>query len=346
MSEHRALFLEERQGSFKVGTRPTPSPRAGEILVKALAAGLNPADWKIHRGHLVEVFPAILGLEGAGEVVETGEGVSNFRRGDKVLYQCVPDNDNYGGFQEYILAHAETTPKLPSNITFDEAASIPVGVATAAIPLYSLPPTGTSLKAPWDGGRGQYAGQPALIFGGACCVGQYAIQFARISGFYPIIVTASLHSMALVTSLGATHVVDRKQLSSQIAVEVAKITSAPIRLVFDAVGVESTQEVGYEILADDGNMITAGRLQIKEKEGSRKVVVSPFVSLQVPVNRAFGVEFVKHLPQLIERGEIRPNRVEVLPGGLDGVESGIKRLRDNLVSGMKLVVRPGETETE
>lgn len=113
--------------------------------------------------------------------------------------------------------------------------------------------------------------------------------------------------MALVTSLGATHVVDRKQPSSQIAVEVAKITSAPIRLVFDAVGVESTQEVGYEILADDGNMITAGRLQIKEKEGSRKVVVSPFVSLQVPVNRAFGVEFVKHLPQLIERGEIRVN---------------------------------------
>lgn len=44
--------------------------------------------------------------------------------------------------------------------------------------------------------------------------------------------------------------------------------------------------------------------------------------------------------------DCQPNRVEVLPGGLDGVESGIKRLRDNLVSGMKLVVRPGETETE
>lgn len=78
------------------------------------------------------------------------------------------------------------------------------------------------------------------------------------------------------------------------------------------------------------------------------------------VSRAFGVEFAKHLRQLIERGEIKvnllflirmkadfdcqPNRVEVLPGGLDGVESGIKRLRDNLVSGMKLVVRLGETE--
>lgn len=54
MPWHRALFLQEKQGSFKVGTRPTPSPRAGEILVKALAAELNPADWKIHRGQWVQ----------------------------------------------------------------------------------------------------------------------------------------------------------------------------------------------------------------------------------------------------------------------------------------------------
>ncbi|KAI6033267.1 hypothetical protein F5J12DRAFT_205513 [Pisolithus orientalis] len=94
--------------------------------------------------------------------------------------------------------------RLPSNITFDKAASIPMGVATAAIPLYSLPPAGISLKAPWDGGRGQYAGQPALIFGGACCGGNTRFNFARISGLYPIIVTASPYSTAVVTSLGAT----------------------------------------------------------------------------------------------------------------------------------------------
>lgn len=80
-----------------------------------------------------------------------------------------------------------------------------MGVATAAIPLYSLPPAGISLKAPWDGGRGQYAGQPALIFGGACGMHvQKRFNFARISGLYPIIVTASPYSTAVVTSLGAT----------------------------------------------------------------------------------------------------------------------------------------------
>lgn len=77
--------------------------------------------------------------------------------------------------------------------------------------------------------------------------------------------------------------------------------------MFDAVGVESTQEVGYETLSGDGNMITVHRLLIKEKEGSRKVVVWPFGSLQVPVHRVFGVEFAKHLRKLIERGEIKVN---------------------------------------
>lgn len=77
--------------------------------------------------------------------------------------------------------------------------------------------------------------------------------------------------------------------------------------MFDAVGAESTQEVGYETLSDDGNMITVHRLLIKEKEGSRKVVVWPCGSLQIPVNRAFGVEFAKRLRKLIERGEIKVN---------------------------------------
>ncbi|KAI6002872.1 hypothetical protein EDD15DRAFT_1432033 [Pisolithus albus] len=210
------------------------------------------------------------------------------------------------------------------------------GVATDAIPLYSLPPTCISLKAPWEGGGGQYAGQPTLIFGGACCVGQYAIQFARISGFCPITVTASPHS----TALCATHVVDRNQPLSQIAAEVAKVTRGRVRDPF------GRWQYGYSTpLTGQG-----GR---REPQGGR-------LAVRELVSRAFGVEFAKHLRQLIERGEIKvnllflirmkadfdcqPNRVEVLPGGLDGVESGIKRLRDNLVSGMKLVVRLGETE--
>ncbi|KAI6021549.1 hypothetical protein BKA83DRAFT_29041 [Pisolithus microcarpus] len=313
MPWHRALFLQEKQGSFKVGTRPTPSPRAGEILVKALAAELNPADWKIHRGQWVQ-----------GDV-------SNFKRGDK-LYQCVPDN-------KYILAHADTTPKLPSNITFDEAASIPVGMAMAAIPL---------LKAPWEGGCGQYAGQPAHIFGGACCVGQYTIQFARISGFCPIIVTS------FSAQHGACHVPRcHSRLSTatshrhKIAAEVAKIASAPIQLVFDAVGAESTQEVGYETLSGrwqyDYSTPLTDQGERREPQGGR-LALRELASTCTIARLVLSLQ--NSLRKLIERGEIKPNRVEVLPGSLDGVESGIKRLRDNLVSGMKLVVRPGETETE
>ena len=69
--------------------------------------------------------------------------------------------------------------QLPDNITFEQAASVPLGVGTTTIPLYSPSPLGVGLKTPWDGGRGYYADQPTLILGGAGSVGQYGTSQPR-----------------------------------------------------------------------------------------------------------------------------------------------------------------------
>ena len=88
MSQQKALLIEKKNGPFVVGTRAVPTPGAGDLLVKVHAAGLNPVDWKIQvYGIFVETFPAVLGTDGAGEVVEVGEGVEGWSKGDKV---CVP----------------------------------------------------------------------------------------------------------------------------------------------------------------------------------------------------------------------------------------------------------------
>ena len=85
MTTHKALLLLEKQGSLAVRDIETPKPGPGEILVKVEAAALNPLDWKIQAyGLIVEKYPAILGFDGAGTVVEVGEDVTSFAVGDRV----------------------------------------------------------------------------------------------------------------------------------------------------------------------------------------------------------------------------------------------------------------------
>lgn len=80
-----ALLLLAKQGKFAVVPRPVPKPGTGEILIKILAAGLNPVDWKIQQyGFAVEEYPAVIGQDIAGVVEEIGQGVTTFARGDKV----------------------------------------------------------------------------------------------------------------------------------------------------------------------------------------------------------------------------------------------------------------------
>ena len=84
-SQQKALLLQSKLGQFAVETVPVSKPGSGEILVKVEAAALNPLDWKIQAyGLIVEKYPAILGFDGSGTVVEVGEDVTSFAVGDRV----------------------------------------------------------------------------------------------------------------------------------------------------------------------------------------------------------------------------------------------------------------------
>lgn len=81
----KALLLDAKFGKLVVDTIPVPKPGPGDILVKVHAAALNPVDWKIHKyGIFVQTFPAILGSDISGDVEEIGEGVLDFKKGDRV----------------------------------------------------------------------------------------------------------------------------------------------------------------------------------------------------------------------------------------------------------------------
>jgi NADPH:quinone reductase-like Zn-dependent oxidoreductase len=90
-TEQKALLLQAKFADFVVGPKSIPKPGPGELLVKVHSTSLNPVDWKIHKyGFLVENFPAVLGIDLAGDVEEVGEGVTDFVKGDRVYVVFLP----------------------------------------------------------------------------------------------------------------------------------------------------------------------------------------------------------------------------------------------------------------
>ena len=133
---------------------------------------------------------------------------------------------------------------------------------------------------------------------------ELAIQFAKLSGFSPIITTASLRNTDLLKSLGATHVIDRHTPASSFASEIASITTSPISLVFDSVGTAETQQLGYDTLAEGGHIVVVLKSSIQETPGSTKKVVGVFGNVQVTANREIGRALAQSLSGLLESGNI------------------------------------------
>ncbi|KAF9447412.1 GroES-like protein [Macrolepiota fuliginosa MF-IS2] len=340
-SKQKALLLESQQGNFILGTNVVHRPGAGQLLLRIKATALNPVDWKIQKhGIFINEFPAVLGTDLAGEVVALGEGVTKFQVGDRVFCQGRFTND-YASFQEYTLADEHHLAKIPSNITYDQACTIPLGLTTAYVSLYNTTPHGIGLVSPVEpAGQGHYKGEPILVLGGATSVGQFAIQLAKLSGFSPIITTASPKHIPYLKSLGATHVLDRHLSLPDLKSEIAKITTQPIKYVYDAVSLPDTQHIGNEILAPGGYLM----LVLSPTITSEDKHVNPVLAMrQLDHNVKLLTGLYSKLTGLVESDAIKPNKVELLPGGLNGIVEGLKKMERDQVSGVKLVVRPEET---
>ena len=136
------------------------------------------------------------------------------------------------------------------------------------------------------------------------------IQFARLSGFSPIVTTASLHNTEFLKSLGATHVLDRSLPPAALAAEVAKLTGgAPVEVVFDAIALADTQTLGFGLLAPGGGLVMTHASGIPEDvlkagAGAGKRVVNVFGSVHYAGNHEFGVELYSRLTELVKSGAI------------------------------------------
>ncbi|EDR05900.1 uncharacterized protein LACBIDRAFT_185404 [Laccaria bicolor S238N-H82] len=339
-TEQKALLLPATFADFVVGTKSIPKPGPGELLVKVHSTSLNPVDWKIHKyGFLVENFPAVLGIDLAGDVEEVGEGVTAFVKGDRVFAQG-QYKPEWASFQQYTKTVAISTSKIPENISYEQAATIPLALTTAYTGLYSNKPYGGGLEAPVEPiAVGKYAGSAIVVLGGSSSVGQYVIQFAKLSGFSPIVTTSSVKHTDYLKTIGATHVVDR---NSSLLAQIKNITKQPIPFVYDAISERSTQQAGLDVLADGGTMVTVSPVD-SQVEGKEAIHVVGLLTAPAHL-KLLETLYSTKLSGWLEEGIIKPNRVEYLPGGLGAIVAGLKRLENNEVSGVKLVVHPQDLE--
>jgi NADPH:quinone reductase-like Zn-dependent oxidoreductase len=177
-----------------------PAIKADEVLVKVRAASVNPADWHLMRGDpflariemgLRRPDHPILGVDLAGTVEAAGGNVTRFRPGDEVFGEKF--QSGWGCFAEYVAVAEDRLVPKPANLTFEEAAAVPLAALTA-------------LQGLRDKGRIQ-RGQQVLINGASGGVGTFAVQIAKAFGA-EVTGVCSTRNLELVRSIGADHVID------------------------------------------------------------------------------------------------------------------------------------------
>lgn len=133
-----------------------------------------------------------------------------------------------------------------------------------------------------------------------------AIQLAKLSGFSPIITTASKHNEAYLKSIGATHVIDRTLPAAEVQSAVKAITSEPIKVAYDTISLPDTQNLTYDILAPGGSLVLVLEQNIdKEKITKDKFVAQVFGNVHVPDQRKLGVSLYSKLTELLAAGDIK-----------------------------------------
>lgn len=263
----RALVYDRYGGLDVLQLRDMPLPEAGrgELLVRVRAAALNPKDSFVRKGRFRVVsgrsFPKRVGADVAGEVVARGPGVEGLEAGTDVFGMLQEWTYRRGTLAEYVAIKASEVARMPSSLSFEEA---------AALPLVSL----TALQALRDVAKVR-AGDAVCIHGASGGVGTAAIQIAAALGAM-VTTTSSAVNRDLCRSLGATDTLD-------YAVDAPFSGARKYRVVLDAFGNQSLDRVRRALTGDGMYVTTVPSARIVRdamrtlvgKQRARLVVVKP-----------------------------------------------------------------------
>lgn len=314
-------MLRDTYGSpdvLRVAEIEVPTPRADEVLVRVEATSINAADWRMLRADpflarldsgLITPRNKILGSDVAGQVEGVGKDVSRFRVGDAVFGNLFELRG--GAFAEYVAVPERLLLPKPVNLSFEQAAAVPMAAVTALWGLQSRGPMGP--------------GKQVLIYGASGGVGTFAVQVAAALGA-DVTAVVSARNLELARTLGADQVYD------YASVDVAKI-GRRYDLILAVNGYQSIWTY-KQALCPDGHYVMAGGSAaqmfqamvlgplLSRKGGSQLGILSTRLSLQ-------DLEIVR---RLIEAGRVRPiidrtYSFEQIPDAIRYMETGHARAK-------------------
>jgi NADPH:quinone reductase-like Zn-dependent oxidoreductase len=278
----KAVRVLEYGGPLVFDDVPTPTIAPGEILVKIKSTAVNYLDLVKASGTARQILPIdrpwIPGHEFSGVVERIGSDVAGWAPGDAVFGA----NEIGGAYAEYLAVKPALIARKPSNLSFEEAASVPVAAQTAWQGLFT------------HGHLGK--GQTILIHGGAGAVGGYAVQLAAHAGA-TVIATASGDDEAYLKSIGASRIIDYRQAQFE------KVLKEKVDLVFDLIGGE-TQQRSFLILKEGGQLVAATQ-PVSPQEAAKHGVSGAMMRL------APSGEGLAKIARLLEEGTIRPDVASV-----------------------------------
>lgn len=255
---------------------PKPTPGEAEVLVQIKAAGVNPVDWKILQGRLKErvphQFPIIPGWEMAGVVVECGHGARRFQVGDEVFSYCRRPVVQFGSYTEFMTLPESYVTHKPNNLSFTEAASVPLAALTAYQSIFSA----ANLQ----------AGETLLVLGASGGVGSFAVQLAKIQGA-KVIALASGKNREYLQGLGTDETLD--YTLGDFREQLQKIAPDGVDVVYDCVGTETLLK-GYDCVKVGGRLVT---------------ILDPMGNAEKIAARQIGYHYVFVQPDVSQLGQIR-----------------------------------------
>jgi NADPH:quinone reductase-like Zn-dependent oxidoreductase len=317
-------IVQDRYGSahmLRLARIERPEPAAGQVLLRVHAAGLDRGTWHLMTGRPY-LLRLVCGLRGpkqrvpgrdvAGTVMALGSGVTGFAVGDQVY------GISEGAFAEYAVARADKLARKPANVTFVQAAAVPVSALIA-------------LRALRDVGRVR-AGQRVLVTGASGGVGSYAVQLATAFGA-EVTGVASTTKLELVRSLGAAHVLDytRQDFAGD----------APgYDLIIDIAGNPTLSRL-RSALTPTGTAVILGGEEGGDFSGGmnrqlRALALSPFIGqrLAMAIADERGSDLVA-LAELIEAGSVTPSVDRTYP--LEDAPAAMRHLEAGAVRGKTVI---------
>ena len=270
---------------LKYQDAPRPEPKEDEILVRVMAAGVNPVDAYVRQGMFakrgLDNRPAIIGYDISGVVEQTGPKVTKFKNGDAVF--CYLSVMRGGGYAEFAIAKESETALKPKNINFEEAAAVPLAATTA---WQALVDTAKLEK-----------GQTVLIHGGSGGVGSFAIQIAKARGA-KVIATASTAHQSLLKQLGVDQAIDYTTTKFEDVVK-------DVDLVLNCVRADAMNR-SYGVVKKGGMIVSITDEPDQTECGKRGIRCSRLGAHP-------DAKVLEELTKLIEAGKMKPIVSQTLP---------------------------------